>query len=72
MTTPEGFSEAVKRAAELFPEVNGEPLIPIGADEFTDRGNVSFGLYLQSFLGYLMKKTEYIMTGTLTRIIWHG
>ena len=56
MTTPEGFSEAVKRAAELFPEVNGEPLIPIGADEFTDRGNVSFGLYLQSFLAVPYEK----------------
>ena len=56
MTTPEGFSEAVKRAAELFPEINGEPLIPIGADEFTDKGNVSFGLYLQSFLAVPYEK----------------
>jgi putative aldouronate transport system substrate-binding protein len=34
----------------MFPEVDGEPLIPIGADEFTDRGNNSFDGYLQNFL----------------------
>lgn len=56
MTTPKGFSDAVKKAAELFPEMNGEPLIPIGADEFTDKGNVSFGLYLQSFLAVPFEK----------------
>lgn len=50
MTTPEGFSQAVKKAAQMFPEVDGEPLIPIGADEFTDRGNNSFDGYLQNFL----------------------
>lgn len=56
MTTPEGFSQAVEKAAEMFPEVNGEPLIPVGADEFTDTGNVSFGLYLQSFLAVPFEK----------------
>lgn len=50
MSTPEGFCEAVKKAAKLFPEVNGEPLIPVGADEFTNAGNNSFDLYLQNFL----------------------
>lgn len=50
MSTPEGFRDAVKRAAELFPEVDGKPLIPIGADEFTDNGNNSFDAYLQNFL----------------------
>ncbi len=50
MTTQEGFYNAVKKAVEMFPEVDGEPLIPIGAHEFTDEGNVSFDLYLQNFL----------------------
>ena len=50
MTTPEGFEAAVKKAAEMFPEVDGKPLIPIGADEFTDGGNNSFDEYLQNFL----------------------
>ena len=31
MTTPEGFKAAVEKAAEMFPEVNGEKLIPVGS-----------------------------------------
>ncbi len=50
MTTPEGFVEAVKKAYEMFPEVGGEPLIPIGADEFSTLGCNSFDKYLQNFL----------------------
>lgn len=50
MTTPEGFCNAVRKAAEMFPTVDGEPLIPVGADEFTKQGNNSFDLYLQNFL----------------------
>lgn len=56
MTSPEGFMEAVRAAARMFPEVDGEPLIPIGADEFTDTGNDSFGLYLHSFLAVPYEK----------------
>lgn len=50
MTTPEGFCAAVKAAAEQFPEVDGYPLIPIGADEFKPEGCNSFDKYLQNFL----------------------
>ncbi|MCC8051566.1 MAG: extracellular solute-binding protein [Clostridiales bacterium] len=50
MSTPEGFMEAVRMAAEMFSEVDGEPLIPIGADVFTSEGCNSFDLYLQNFL----------------------
>ncbi|MBO5209369.1 MAG: extracellular solute-binding protein [Lachnospiraceae bacterium] len=50
MTTPEGFKAAVEKAAEMFPEVDGEPLIPVGAHEFTEQGNVSFDNYLMNFL----------------------
>lgn len=56
MTTPEGFSGAVKMAAELYPEVNGKSLIPIGSDEFTRAGCNSFGLYLQCFLAVPYEK----------------
>ncbi len=56
MTTPEGFSDAVKRAALLYPEVDGETLIPIGADEFTVEGCNSFGQYLQNFLAIPYEK----------------
>lgn len=56
MTTPEGFKDAVRKAAEMFPEVNGEPLIPIGAHEFTDTGCVSFDQYLQNFLAIPYEK----------------
>lgn len=50
MTTPEGFTAAIEKAAEMFPEIDGEPLIPIGSDEFTAGGCNSFDLYLQNFL----------------------
>lgn len=50
MTTPEGFCAAVKAAAAAFPEVDGYPLIPIGADEFKPEGCNSFDKYLQNFL----------------------
>lgn len=56
MSTPEGFKEAVEKAVELFPDVDGEPLIPIGAHEFTDRGCVSFDQYLQNFLAIPYEK----------------
>ncbi|MCR4998531.1 MAG: extracellular solute-binding protein [Lachnospiraceae bacterium] len=50
MTTPEGFYQAVKDAAEMFPEVEGKTMIPIGAHEFNEDGCVSFDQYLQNFL----------------------
>ena len=50
MTTIEGFYNAVKLAKEMFPTVNGEPLIPIGAHVFDETGCVSFDQYLQNFL----------------------
>lgn len=50
MTTPEGFKDAVRKAVEMFPEVDGEPLIPIGSHIFNDQGCVSFDQYLQNFL----------------------
>lgn len=56
MTTPEGFKEAVYKATEMFPEVDGEPLIPIGAHEFTDSGCVSFDQNLQNFLAIPYEK----------------
>lgn len=50
MTTPEGFSAAVKKAQEMFPTVDGESLIPVGAHVFNDQENVSFDQYLMNFL----------------------
>lgn len=56
MTTPEGFVDAVRRAAELFPEVGGEPLIPVGAHVFDNEGNVSFDKYLMNSLAVPWEK----------------
>lgn len=56
MTTIEGFEAAVKKAYEMFPEVDGKPLIPIGAHIFDDTGNVSFDAYLQNFLAIPYEK----------------
>lgn len=50
MSTPEGFLAALQAAKEKYPQVNGQPLIPIGLHEFTDNGNYSLEGYLQNFL----------------------
>ncbi len=60
MTTPEGFASAVRKAAQMFPEIDGEPLIPIGAHEFTNLGNVSFDTYLMDFLAVPYEKDDQI------------
>lgn len=56
MSTPEGFLNALKKAKEMFPEVNGQPLIPIGFHEFGELGNFSFEEYLQNFLAVPYEK----------------
>lgn len=56
MTTPEGFQKAVEDAAAMFPTVDGEPLIPVGAHEFTEQGNNSFDTYLMNFLAVPFEK----------------
>ncbi|MBB6479288.1 extracellular solute-binding protein [Spirochaeta isovalerica] len=50
MRTPEGFIAALEAAKKMFPEVNGQPLIPFGSHEFGDQGSDSFGKFLQDFL----------------------
>ena len=56
MTTIAGFERAVRKAKQMFPEVDGKPLIPIGAHLFDDSGNVSFDQYLQNFLAVPYEK----------------
>ena len=56
MTTPEGFKAAVKKAVEMFPEINREPIIPVGAHVFNEHGCVSFDQYLQNFLAIPFEK----------------
>lgn len=56
MTTPSGFVSAVKAAAAMFPEVDGEPLIPVGSHIFTDAGCDSFDKFLQNFLAIPFEK----------------
>jgi len=56
MRTPEGFLDALRRAKEMFPEVNGQPLIPIGLHEFGETGNYSLQDYLQNFLAIPYEK----------------
>ena len=50
MTTPEGFLSAMREAKKKFPTVNGQPLIPFGANEFGDIGCTTFASYLMHFL----------------------
>ncbi|MDP4097341.1 extracellular solute-binding protein [Paenibacillus sp. P96] len=56
MRTPEGFLKALQDAKQMFPEVNGQPLIPLGLHEFTDVGNYSLEDYLQNFLAIPYEK----------------
>lgn len=56
MTTPEGFANAVRAAAEQFPVVDGQPLIPIGAHAFSSTGCDSFDKFLQNFLAVPYEK----------------
>lgn len=50
MSTPEGFLDALRRAREQFPLINGQPVIPLGFMEFGDVGNDALQGYLQRFL----------------------
>lgn len=50
MSTPEGFVGALKKAKEMFPTVNGQPLIPFAANEFGDIGESSITKILPHFL----------------------
>ena len=63
MTTQEGFEAAVKKEVEMFPEVDGKPLIPIGAHVFDGSGCVSFGKYLQNFLAIPWEKDGKLYDG---------
>jgi putative aldouronate transport system substrate-binding protein len=56
MRTPEGFLKALEMAKQKYPEVNGQPLIPLGLHEFTENGNYSLESYLQNFLNVPMEK----------------
>lgn len=56
MSTPEGFLKALNDAREYCPTVNGEPLIPIGLQEFTEVGCSAVEEYLQNFLAIPFEK----------------
>lgn len=55
MSTPEGFLKALNDAKTMFPDVNGQPLIPLGLHEFTATGNYSLEGYIQNFLAIPME-----------------
>jgi putative aldouronate transport system substrate-binding protein len=50
MSTPEGFLGALRAVKAKFSTINGQPLIPIGFQEFTDVGCNSLEDYLLHFL----------------------
>lgn len=56
MRTPEEFLAALEAAKAMFPEVNGQPLIPFGTHEFNDEGTDSVGKFLQNFLAIPQEK----------------
>ncbi len=56
MRTQEGFLNALKLAKEKYPEVNGQPIIPLGLHEFTENGNDSLEQYIQNYLAVPKEK----------------
>lgn len=56
MSTPQGFYNAVVNAKKMFPEVDGQELIPVGSHVFDETGCVSFDLYLLNFLAIPYEK----------------
>ncbi|MEK4509766.1 extracellular solute-binding protein [Paenibacillus anaericanus] len=56
MRTPEGFLNALKAAKEKFPEIDGQPIIPLGLHEFTATGNDSLEGYIQNYLAIPREK----------------
>lgn len=58
MTTPEGFSAALRQAAEQFPQVDGMPLIPLGVGDFNEYGNASLSDSLRDFLAIPQEKNR--------------
>lgn len=56
MRTQEGFLKALDDAKKKFPEINGQPLIPLGMYDFNDTGNASLQHYIQNFLAVPYEK----------------
>lgn len=56
MTTAKGFKNAIKKVVQMFPDIEGKPIIPIGSDEFNSNGCNSFDKYLQNFLAVPFEK----------------
>lgn len=56
MRTPEGFLKALEEAKQKFPNVNGQPLIPLGMNDFNENGNSTLEGYLQNFLAIPYEK----------------
>lgn len=56
MRTTEGFLNALKKAKEKFPIVDGKPLITLGLHEFNDTGNLSLDSILPNFLAIPFEK----------------
>jgi putative aldouronate transport system substrate-binding protein len=56
MRTPEGFLKTLEAAKKMFPNVNGQPLIPLNFHEFSDKGNYSLEEFLLNFLAIPQEK----------------
>jgi putative aldouronate transport system substrate-binding protein len=56
MSTPEGFLKALRAAQAKYPKVNGQALIPVGFQEFSDTGCTSLQDYLLHYLAIAPEK----------------
>lgn len=56
MSTPEGFLAALRAVKAKFPKVNGQPIMPIGFQEFQAGEENSLVKTLQNFLAVPMEK----------------
>jgi putative aldouronate transport system substrate-binding protein len=58
MTTPQGFVNALRKAKEQFPSINGQPIIPLVFREFSAAGNAGLAAHLQHFLAILPETAD--------------
>ena len=64
MRTPEGFLKALEDAKKMFPDVNGQPLIPFGLHDFHEKETAPSRATCRTSLPFRRIKTESCTTAT--------
>ena len=67
MRTPEGFLKALEDAKKMFPDVNGQPLIPFGLHDFHEKETAPSRATCRTSLPFRRIKTESCTTAAPIR-----